>query len=85
MILFLLFRSKEISGQLLNNADTALLKWLKIALHGQYAVMVSDEWKDELRSAVNGVNISVGGKVSYFLDDLILKLTVWFERDIPLT
>ena len=84
MILFLLFRStagevipsrKEISGQLLNKADTALLKRLKIALHGEYAVMASDGWKDESRNAVNGVNLSVGGKVSYSFVDYILKLT----------
>ncbi|KAF8964926.1 ribonuclease H-like domain-containing protein [Flammula alnicola] len=79
MVLFLLFRStagdvmpsrKEIAGQLLDNADTALMKWLKIALRGGYAVMASDGWKDESRNAVNGVNLSVGGKT--YLIDLIL-------------
>ena len=94
MILFLLFRStagevmpsrKEISGQLLNDADTALMKRLKIALHGEYAVMASDGWKDESRNAINGVNLSVGGKASLFpvnFDSTIYKSLPSGPKDI---
>ena len=73
--LFLLFQStagevmpscKQLSGQLLNNANIGVTKQLKELLRGEYAVLASDGWKDESRDSVNGVNISVGGKVSLF-------------------
>jgi len=73
--LFLLFRStadeampsrKQLAGRLLDDANTGVTKRLKEALEGEYAVLVSDGWKDESRDSINGVNISVGGKVSIF-------------------
>jgi len=78
MTLFLLFRStagnvlpsrKQISGQLLNKAYKRVTKQLKVVLRGQYAVLAADGWKDESRDSVNGVNLSVAGKVKpYFVD-----------------
>jgi len=71
--LFLLFRStadevmpsrQQLSGRLLYEANTGVTKRLKEILRGEYAVLASDGWKDESRDSVNGVNISVGGKVS---------------------
>jgi hypothetical protein len=71
--LFLLFRStagevmpsrQQLSGWLLNEVDAGVMKRLKEILCGEYAVLASDGWKDESRDSVNGVNISVGGKVS---------------------
>jgi hypothetical protein len=73
--LFLLFRAtageamptrQQLSGQLLNDADVGVTKQLKQLLQGEYAVLASDGWKDESRDSVNGVNISVGGKVRLF-------------------
>lgn len=70
--LFLLFRStagnvmpsrRQIAGPLLNSADVAVAKRLKGVLHGEYAVLASNGWKDESRDSVSGVNISVSGKV----------------------
>ena len=70
--LFLLFRStaggvmpsrKQVAGQILDNANSEVLKRLKAELQGKYAVMTSDGWKDDSRNAVSGVNLSVGGKV----------------------
>ncbi len=55
---------QQISGQLLDDVDASVLTWLKAMLQGQYAVLASDEWKDESRDSVNGVNLSVSGKVS---------------------
>ena len=55
----------QISGQLLDNANQHVTKQLKAALQGEYAVLASDGWKDESRDSVNGVNISVEGKVRY--------------------
>ncbi len=72
MTLFLLFRSTagdvipsclQLSGQLLDKADLATKKRLMEALRGEYAVLASDGRKDESRDSVNGVNISVSGKV----------------------
>jgi len=72
MTLFLLFRSTagdvipsrlQLSGHLLDNADLAVKMRLMEALRGEYAVLASDGWKDESRDSVNGVNISVCGKV----------------------
>jgi hypothetical protein len=71
--LFLLFRStadevipsrQQLSGRLLDEANAGVTKRLKHILCGEYAVLASDGWKDESRDSVNGVNISVGGKVS---------------------
>jgi len=73
--LFLLFRStageampsrQQLSGRLLDDANSGVIKRLKEVLRGEYAVLASDGWKDESRDSVNGVNISVGGKVSLF-------------------
>jgi len=73
--LFLLFRStageampsrRQLSGRLLDDANSGVIKRLKEVLRGEYAVLASDGWKDESRDSVNGVNISVGGKVSLF-------------------
>ena len=55
---------QQISGQLLDDVDASVLTRLKAMLQGQYAVLASDEWKDESRDSVNGVNLSVSGKVS---------------------
>jgi len=72
MMLFLLFQSTagdvipsrlQLSGHLLDNADLTVKMQLMEALQGEYAVLASDGWKDESRDSVNGVNISVGGKV----------------------
>ncbi|RDB26066.1 hypothetical protein Hypma_006483 [Hypsizygus marmoreus] len=77
--LFLLFRStagdvlpscKQISGQLLDNANVVVTKWLKEVLRGEYAVIAADGWKDDSGNSVNGVNLSVNGKT--YLVDLIL-------------
>ncbi|RDB15234.1 hypothetical protein Hypma_004745, partial [Hypsizygus marmoreus] len=79
MILFLLFRStagdvmperRQISGQLLDDANMEVTKRLKGVLRGEYAVIAADGWKDDSRNAINGVNLSVGGKT--YLIDLIL-------------
>ena len=72
--LFLLFRStagsvmpsrRQISGQLLDNANAAVTKRLEGALRGKYAVLASDGWKDQSRDSVNGVNLSISGKVMF--------------------
>ena len=55
----------QMSGQLLDDANQRVTKRLKAALRGEYAVLASDGWKDESRDSVNGVNISVEGKVKY--------------------
>ncbi len=55
---------QQISGQLLDDVDASVLTRLKAMLRGQYAVLASDGWKDESRDLVNGVNLSVSGKVS---------------------
>jgi hypothetical protein len=79
MILFLLFRStvgdvmpshKQIAGQLLDNANVEVTKWLKVKLKGVYAVMASDGWKDESRNSVSGINISIAGKVCISLANM---------------
>ncbi len=76
MTLFLLFRStagnvlpshQQISGQLLNKANERVTKWLKVVLRDQYAVLAADGWKDESRDSINGVNLSIGGKVRPYL------------------
>jgi DNA primase catalytic subunit len=73
--LFLLFRStageaipsrQQLSSRLLNNANAGVTKQLKDILRGEYSVLAADRWKDESRDSINGVNISVGGKVSVF-------------------
>jgi len=75
ILLFMLFRStagsvmpmrQQLSGQLLDDANAAVTKRLKGALRDEYAVLASDGWKDESRDSVNGVNLSVRGKVSPF-------------------
>jgi hypothetical protein len=72
--LFLLFQDtagdvmpsrKQISGKLLDNADAKVSKQLKVAWHGKYAVLASDGWKDQSRNSINGVNLSVSGKVKH--------------------
>jgi len=74
--LLLLFRSTadkaipshwQLSGRLLDNADAEVKKRLKTVLQGEYAVLASDRWKDESRDSINGVNISISGKVSGLL------------------
>ncbi|KAG6886447.1 hypothetical protein C0992_003918 [Termitomyces sp. T32_za158] len=71
--LFLLFRStagdvilsrQQISGVLLDKADAGVSKRLRNFLQGKYAVLASDGWKDDSHNAINGVNLSVEGKVS---------------------
>jgi hypothetical protein len=54
---------RQISGQLLDDENVAVMKRVKAELRGEYAVMASDGWKDDLRNSINGVNLSVGGKV----------------------
>lgn len=74
ILLFMLFRStagavlpsrQQISGQLLDDMNAAVAKRVKNALQGEYGVLASDGWKDESRDSVNGVNLSVSGKVRY--------------------
>ena len=38
---------QQISGQLLDHANAAVTKQLEGALHGEYAVLASDRWKDQ--------------------------------------
>ncbi|KAF8887010.1 hypothetical protein CPB84DRAFT_1816662 [Gymnopilus junonius] len=64
---------EDISGNLLDTMDAAVKKQVQAALQGAYAVMASDGWKDELRDAVNGVNLSVDSKT--YLIDLILAMS----------
>ena len=87
--LFLLFRStageampsrRQLSGRLLDDANSGVIKRLKEVLRGEYAVLASDGWKDESRDSVNGVNISVGGKVS--LCQLAAHVNSLFHRHI---
>ncbi|KAF8221705.1 hypothetical protein L208DRAFT_1382147 [Tricholoma matsutake] len=47
----------KISGQLLDSVHVAVTKWLKGTLHGEYAVLASDGWKDELRDPTYLVNL----------------------------
>jgi hypothetical protein len=56
---------QQIFGQLLDDANVAVTKWLKGALCDEYAILASDGWKDESKNLVNGVNLSAGGKVSF--------------------
>ena len=94
MTLFLLFQStagnvlpsrQQISGQLLDKANERVTKRLKVLLRGQYAVLAADGWKDESRDSVNGVNLSVGGKVRPYLSIFVSNLTVGSYRHISLT
>ena len=55
----------QISGQLLDDANATVTEWLKEVLHGEYAMLASDGWKDQSRDSVNGVNLSISGKVSF--------------------
>jgi hypothetical protein len=90
MTLFLLFQStagnvlpshQQISGLLLDKVNERVTKWLKVVLWGQYAVLAADGWKDELRNSVNGVNLSVGGKVRPYLSTrFVSKLTIGLYR-----
>jgi hypothetical protein len=63
---------------LLDDADADVLKWLKGALRGEYAVLAANGWKDKSRDSVNGVNLSVNGKVSSCFTNLMSMLT-FFE------
>ena len=80
--LFLLFRSTatdvmpsrhQLSGRLLDRANDKVTDRVKALLRGQYAILTADGWKDELRNAVNGVNLSVNGKVRSCLSNGTLK------------
>lgn len=73
MKLFLLFRATagkallthgKISGKLLKDKDEYVLKKLQEKLGGKYAVIASDGWKDVSKDSINGVSLSVDGKVS---------------------
>ena len=55
---------RQISGPLLDDANAAVTKRLEGVLHGEYAVLASDGWKDQSRDSVNGVNLSISGKVT---------------------
>ena len=61
---------QQLSGWLLDEVNAGVMKQLKQILCDEYAVLASDGWKDESRDSVNGVNISIGGKVS-------LSQSVW--------
>ena len=70
--LFYLFRATagavipnrlQVSGKLLDEEEAAVTKELKKLLHGKFAVVTSDGWKDESRDSVTGVNLCVEGKV----------------------
>jgi hypothetical protein len=87
--LFLLFRStagnvmpshRQIASQLLDDANVAVMEWLKGELHGEYAVLASDGWKDESRDSVNGVNVSVGGKVRFHVISATFLTYYWEFR-----
>jgi hypothetical protein len=91
MLLFMLFRStagtvipsrQQISGQLLDSADVAVTKRLKGTLRGEYAVLASDGWKDESRDSVNGVNLSVSGKVSLLAYSKCCKYLPFIHKDL---
>ncbi|KAF8886255.1 ribonuclease H-like domain-containing protein [Gymnopilus junonius] len=78
-ILFYLFHAtagdvipthQQVSGRLLDDANSVVTKLLKEALRGKYAVMASDGWKDESHNSISSVNLTVGGKT--YLIDLIL-------------
>ena len=55
--------SSYFNSWLLNEANAGVMKQLKEILCGKYAMLALDGWKDESKDSVNGVNISVGGKV----------------------
>lgn len=87
MTLFLLFRSTagevipsrlQIAGDLLDKADSAVRKRVRAELKGKYAVLAADGWKDDSRNAVNGVNVSVDGKVSQYHTS-VECCTHWFD------
>lgn len=71
--LFLLFRSTagdvipsriQLAGKILDEENERVQKQLKKQVKGQYAVVSSDGWKDVSRDSINGVSLSVAGKVS---------------------
>ena len=43
-------------------------------MHGEYAVLASDGWKDQSRDAVNGVNLLISGKVTSDSDSIYKSL-----------
>lgn len=72
MKLFLLFRSTagkvlpsrlQVSGALLDKESECVEDKLKLAIKGKYAVLSTDGWKDVSCDSVNGVSLSVDGKV----------------------
>lgn len=72
MILFVLFQltvcdimplCKQFLGQLLDDENMVVMKQVKAELWGKYAIMASDGWKDDSRNLINGVNLSIQGKV----------------------
>jgi hypothetical protein len=54
----------QISGGLLDAANTSVTEKWKTLLDGEYAMVASDGWKDKSRDGVSGVNLTVGGEVS---------------------
>lgn len=78
---------QQISGQLLDDADAAVIKQLRKELQGEYVVMASDGWKDKSRDSINGVNISVSGKVrnissDYMYNDLPTHEDISYQPDL---
>jgi hypothetical protein len=67
----------QIAGQLLDDANVAVMERLKGELHGEYAVLASDGWKDESRDLVNGVNVSVSGKVRFHVISATILTYYW--------
>jgi hypothetical protein len=74
---------QQISGPLLDSMDAAVMKRLKKTLRGEYAVLASDGWKDESRDSVNGVNLSVSGKLSSLCwRTQVLELLTYLYKDL---
>ena len=59
--------------RLLDRANDKVMDRVKALLQGQYAILTADGWKDESRNAVNGVNLSVNGKLRSCLYNGTLK------------
>lgn len=58
------------------------MKQLKGALHGEYAVLAADGWKDQSRDSVNGVNLSISGKVRFILNSEYNLNLLAFGKDV---
>jgi hypothetical protein len=91
ILLFMLFQStaatvmpsrQQISGELLDSAHATVTKRLKGTLQGKYAVLASDGWKDESRDSVNGINLSIGGRVSCLFPSAVNAYSPFVYKDL---